>query len=150
MEHPAERIDKYRRESTEGSILYPMLALWADARGQQQVINEIAAFKKEELSHRTFQTWLPDEDSEANLYLGKENHGAALTGIPVTEGARDTLDFVFEEVSSNSHYDGLSVIEFGHWPILLTACRSHRLPVPPHVWRDLLPAMSRAENESRN
>ena len=46
VEHPAERIDKYRRESTEGSILYPMLALWADARGQQQVINEIAAFKK--------------------------------------------------------------------------------------------------------
>ncbi|RWQ22119.1 hypothetical protein [Mesorhizobium sp.] len=143
VKHPAEHSDEYRRQSTEASILYPMLALWAAARGNQRVVDEIADFKTEELGDCTFQTWLPDEDSEANLYLGNVDHGAALTGIPVTQGTRATLDFVFEEVNSNGHYDALSVIEFGHWPILLTACRSHRLPVPAHVWRDLLPAIER-------
>ncbi|UVK50960.1 hypothetical protein DBIPINDM_004161 [Mesorhizobium sp. AR02] len=144
VEHPAERSEEYRRQSSEASILYPMLALWAAARGYQQVIDEISDFKAKALGDCTFQTWLPDEDSEANLYLGNGDHGAALTGIPVTEGTRDTLDFVIEEVKSNGHYDALSVIEFGHWPILLTACRSHRLPVPAHVWRDLLQAIKRS------
>ncbi|MGJ8569499.1 MAG: hypothetical protein ACSHXI_02230 [Hoeflea sp.] len=143
VEHPAERNDEYRNENTQGSILYPLLALWAAARGNQQVVDEIAAFKMEKLSDCTFQTWLPDEDSEADIYFGGAIHGAALTGIPVTSGSRDTFDFVFEEVNSNGHYDALSVIDFGHWPILLTACRSHRLPVPAHVWRDLLPAIER-------
>ena len=101
----------------------------------------IQPFKAKSLSHCTFQTWLPDEDSEENLYLGRGNHGAALTGIPVTTGTRDALDFVLEEVASNPHYDALSAVRLGHWPIVLMACRCHRLPVPPQVWRDLLPAI---------
>lgn len=141
VDHPSKRSEEYRQSSTEGSILYPMLALWAAARGKQELFDELAAFKAESLGHCTFQTWLPDEDSEDNLYLGHDNHGAALTGIPVTAGTRDTLDFVLEEVASNPHYDALSAVRFGHWPIVLTACRCYRLPVPPQVWRDLLPVI---------
>jgi hypothetical protein len=139
--HPAERSDEYRREATEGSILYPLLALWAAGRGNQEVVDKIAAFRADELGHCTFQTWLPDEDSEGSLYLGGENHGAALTGIPVNSGSRATIEFVAEEVRTNGHYESLSVVAQGYWPILLIACRSHRLPVPPHIWRDLLPGM---------
>lgn len=139
--HPSERSDEYRQSSTEGSILYPMLALWAAARNKQELFDELAKFKAESLGHCTFQIWLPDEDSEDNLYLGRDNHGAALTGIPVTAGSQDTLKFVLEEVGNNKHYDGLSAVQLGHWPIVLTACRCHRLPVPPQVWRDLLPAV---------
>lgn len=141
VDHPSERSEEYRQSSTEGSILYPMLAQWAAARGKQELFDELAAFKAKSLSHCTFQTWLPDEDSEENLYLGRGNHGAALTGIPVTTGTRDALDFVLEEVASNPHYDALSAVRLGHWPIVLMACRCHRLPVPPQVWRDLLPAI---------
>lgn len=140
-DHPFERSEEYRKSSTEGSILYPMLAQWASARGKQELFDEVAAFKAKSLEHCTFQTWLPDEDSEDNLYLGHENHGAALTGIPVTDGSRDTLDFVLEEAGTNPHYDALSAVRLGHWPIVLTACRCHRLPVPPQVWRELLPAI---------
>lgn len=142
VEHP-ERTEAYRIQATEGSILYPMLALWATARDTQQVVDRIAEFKVKNLEHCTFQTWLPEEDSEENLYLGHDNHGAVLTGIPVSTGTRDTLDFVFNEVNSNGHYDALSVIALGHWPLLLTVCRHHRLPVPPHAWRALLPAIRR-------
>jgi hypothetical protein len=145
VDHPSERNDEYRQSSTEGSILYPMLALWAAARGNQELFDELAAFKAKSLDHCTFQTWLPDEDSEDNLYLGLDNHGAALVGIPVTAGAQDALDFVLEEASNNSHYDTLSAVRLGHWPILLTGCRCQRLPIPPQVWRDLLPAVRPAD-----
>lgn len=141
VDHPSERSAEYRQSSTEGSILYPMLALWAAARGKQEMFDVLANFKADSLGHCTFQMWLPDEDSEDNLYLGRDNHGAALTGIPITAGTRDTLDFVLEEVASNPHYDALSAVRFGHWPIVLTACRCHRLPIPPQVWRHLLPGV---------
>ncbi|HEY0113060.1 MAG TPA: hypothetical protein VGB59_07880 [Allosphingosinicella sp.] len=146
VDHPSEASDDYRKESTEGSILYPMLALWAASRGKQELFDEIARFKSRSLDHCTFQTWLPDEDSEDNLYLGRETHGAALAGIPVTEGTKDTRDFVLEEARTNKHYDALSAVELGHWPIVLTACRAHRLPVPPQVWRELLPNVSCSPN----
>lgn len=139
--HPSTRSDDYRQNATEGSILYPMLALWAAARGKRELFDELANFKAKSLGHCTFQTWLPDEDSEDNFYSGRDNHGAALTGIPVTAGTQDTLDFMLEEVASNPHFDALSAVRFGHWPIVLMACRCHRLPVPPQVWRDLLPAV---------
>lgn len=141
VEHPERHDEDYRRDATEGSILYPLLALWACARQQQSIVDTIAQFKEQELSHCTFQAWLPDEDSEDHLYLGSENHGAALTGLPVTEGTTETLDLILEEVAANSHFGALSAVSLGHWPIVMTACRHHRLPVPPNVWRDLLPAI---------
>lgn len=142
VDHPSERNDEYRTKSTEGSILYPLLAAWSAARGEQTLFDEIAKFSEGDLAHCTFQTWFPDEDSEENLYLNRENHGAALAGIPVTEGTRDTLDFILAEARTNKHYEQLTAVKLGHWPIVLTACRAHRLPVPPQVWRDLLPHVS--------
>jgi hypothetical protein len=142
VDHPSERSDDYRLASTEGSILYPMLALWAAARHEQQLFDELASFREDSLSHCTFQTWLPDEDSEEHLYLDREHHGAALAGIPITAGTQDTLDFILAEAKANKHYDQLSAVKLGHWPIVLTACRAHRLPVPPQVWRELLPNIS--------
>lgn len=141
VDHPSDRTDEYRTSSTEGSILYPMLALWAAARENRKLFDKLAEFKSEALKHCTFQTWLPDEDSEDNLYLGHDNHGAALTDIPVTAGTWDTLETVMAEVGTNSHYDMLSAVQFGHWPIVLTACRHHRIPVPPQVWRHFLTSL---------
>lgn len=143
VDHPSERSDEYRTQSTEGSILYPLLAAWLAARGEQTLFDEIAKFSEESLAHCTFQTWLPDEDSEDNIYLNRDNHGAALAGIPVTAGTSDTLDLILAEAKINRHYDQLTAVNLGHWPIVLTACRAHRLPVPPQVWRDLLPHVCR-------
>lgn len=102
VDHPLERSEEYRQNSTEGSVLYPMLAQWAAARGKQAVFDELAEFKIKSLAHCTFQTWFPDDDSEDNLYLGGDEHGAVLTDIPVTAGSRDALDFVLEEAINNS------------------------------------------------
>lgn len=134
---------EYRTRSTEGSILYPLLAAWSAARGEQTLFEEIAKFSEDTLAHCTFQTWLPAEDSEDCLYLNRDNHNATLAGIPVTGGTSDTLEFIHAEVKSNKHYDQLTAVKLGRWPIVLTACRAHRLPVPPQVWRDLLPHVCR-------
>lgn len=139
VDHPSSQSEEYRKGATEGSILYPLLAIFAAARGRQDICDELATFKMEHLDHCTFQTWLPDEDSEANLYLGGENHGAALTDIPVTGGTQDALEFVLKEATTNHHYNQLSAIRLGHWPLVLMASRAHRYPVPPQAWRDLLP-----------
>lgn len=144
VDHPSERSDDYRTASTEGSILYPLLALWAAARGKQTLFDEIARFSEDALAHCTFQTWFPHEDSEENLYLNSDNHGAVLAGIPVTEGTTDTLDFILAEAKTNKHYNQLSAVKLGHWPIVLTACRAHRLPVPPQAWLALVPNVSQA------
>lgn len=141
VEHPAERTDEYRKSTTEGSVLYPLLALWAVATGNDEARDSIARFKAEHLTHCNFQLWLPDEDSETSLYLGDDNHGAALGGVPVGEGTTATLDYVNRECATNNHFDRLSAIALGHWPVLLTACRHHRLPVPPQIWRDLFPSL---------
>lgn len=141
VDHPSERTEEHRSANTEGSIFFPMLALWAAARGKRELFDELAKFKAEALDHCTFQTWLPSEDSEVNLYLGTKNHGAALTGIPVTTGTSDTLDFVLEEARTNTHYDDLSAVKLGHWALVPMVCRSQRLPVPPQLWRQLLPAV---------
>jgi hypothetical protein len=139
VEHPADNAEAYRTEATEGSTLYPLLALWATAIDSAAVVEQLAEFKAKDLGHCTFQTWLPDEDSEALIYVGGKNHGAALTGIPVEAGTSATLEFIFAECAANPHFDKLSSITLGHWPVLLTACRHHRLPIPPHLWRDMLP-----------
>src|SRR4051794_40818090 len=81
----------------------------------------LAHFKAEDIPWCTFQTWLPDEESEASLYLGHENHGDALTGIPVRAGTRATFEYIYNECATNPHFASLSAVNLDHWIVLLTA-----------------------------
>lgn len=133
VDHPSERSDECRRSSTEGSILYPMLAIWAAGRGKQELFDELTKSKEASLDHCTFQSWLPDEDSKDNLYLGLDNHGAALTRIPVTANIQDTLEFVLHEATNNPHYDALSAVRLATGPSFsrpadVTRCRCRSSP----------------------
>lgn len=136
--HPAERSDAYRQEATEGSVLYPSLAIWAEALGRADVIDRLAEFKRDELAHCNFQLFFIDQDSEAQIYAGEDRHGSVLCDVPVAIGEKGTIAFTRHECGVTRHYEELSAIELGHWPILLTACRHHRLPLPPQLWSNLL------------
>jgi hypothetical protein len=107
-----------------------------------QTGNALANFTKSDLEHCTLQTWSRGDDSEDRIYLNKGSHGLALTHIPIKAGTRATYDFIFEEVAAGSHFDTLSAIKMGHWPVPLTACRHHRLPIPANLWRDLFMGFS--------
>jgi hypothetical protein len=142
-EHPRDKTDDYRRAATAASVLLPTLAFWTAALGDIETLKALADFKREQLSHCSFQLWLPSDDSEANIYTEAESHGAAFTDIPVTEDPRIVIDYILRECGPDTPFFRLSAVEFGHWPLIALACRHHRLPIPPHLWVGLLPGCRR-------
>ena len=138
IDHPKEHTDKYRKEASRGSILYPTLAMWAAILEDDDALSTMALFKKEYLGHCNFQYWYPDENSEKNFYVNSSVHGSALSNIPVTGDGQETISYVIDECSATDHFGELSAIRFGLWPIVLTACRHYRLPIPAHFFRELV------------
>jgi len=133
LDHPHPRGDEdYRLEVTEGSILYPSLAIWAAILGDEETYSSIAEFKEKNLFHSNFQLWYPDEESEKNLYTNRELHGAVFSHVPVDLPASDYLESLWTECVHTQYFDQLSSQEKGLWPITLLACRHYRIPVPVH------------------
>lgn len=138
LAHPKRQDDEYLKEVTAGSILYPLIAVWAALLEERQVYEEIAVLKRELLSHCTFQYWFPDESTEAHLYTGGGPHGATLTDVLVDRPEADLLNQLFSECAAAPHFEELSAVKFGWWPLVVVACRHHRLPLPLHLLRLLL------------
>lgn len=138
VSHPASASDEYRQEATEGSVLYPMLAFWVEALGRGDVLDRLANFKADDLPHCNFQMFFLDQDSEAQLYTGDDRHGSVLCDVSPRKGEKNTIAMARRECGVITDYDRLSAVELGHWPIVLTACRLHRLPVPPQLWLDII------------
>jgi len=147
VSHPASSSDEYRQEATEGSVLYPMLALWAEVLERRDVLDRIVDFKTDDLPHCNFQMFFLDQDSEAQLYVGDDRHGSVLCDVTPIKGEAHTLFMARRECEAITDYDRLSVIELGHWPIVLTACRVHRMPVPPQLWLDIIDALAKDGNQ---
>lgn len=135
--HPAETTPEYRKEKTASSTLVPVIALWIH-RFDPELFSRLAEFVATDLAHCNFQLWLPDEDSEEHLYRDDDRHGAMLHDLPVTSDPSSALTFIEAECSSDRYFSKLSAADLEHWPIILMACRHHRLPVPPDLWIGLL------------
>ncbi|MDC4728926.1 hypothetical protein OHV87_18955, partial [Acinetobacter baumannii] len=60
-------------------------------------------------------------------------HGLCLTGITY-----ENIDSAFNQIKANCKTDKditeLSAIKYEHFPIILTACRHYRLPIPYHFF----------------
>jgi hypothetical protein len=136
LDHPT-RDDAYRKEATAGSILYPMIALWAALYHDDALYGRVAAFKAENLAHCTFQFWYPDELSEQNFYTNRAMHGAVLSDVAIEKSPAEYLNQIFGECESSPFYDNLSAVGAGWWPLILMACRVHRVPPPVHLFRSL-------------
>ncbi len=132
IRHPRSQDDEHFEGATAGSTLFPMIAVWAALFDQTALFARVAELQKEHLKHSTFQLWHPSEDTEQALYINRDNHGAALTGLDLASGAEAFLEVVFDECGANGAFNDLSSVRAGAWPILLTACRRYRLPVPMH------------------
>ena len=136
--HPREATDDYRQTATAASVLIPTLAFWAAILRDGETTELLAGFAKEQLAHCALQLWLPDDATEANLYVDAEAHGAAFDGIPLGDDPQLVLNYVLQECGLETAYFQLSAVEFGHWPLVALACRHYRLPVPPHLWLGFL------------
>jgi len=130
LKHPDKGNAEYRRNATAGSVLYPMIALWAALFDANNLYEEIQRFKANDLEHCNFQLWFPDGSSEEHLYTNSDLHGATLSPVPVDLPKDEFLKHVFTECEATPHFDELSANRYGFWPVVTVACRHHRLPIP--------------------
>lgn len=136
--HPKAQTDEYRQEVTPGSVLVPLLLTWVTALDDQESIASLMTLKAGPLAHCTLQLWLPDEATERHLYLNDAIHGAALAELPITNSGQDLLKVLAETSRSADDFENLSAVKAGYFPLILTACRHYRLPVPHPFWISLL------------
>ncbi len=138
-EHPKPRTDKdYFQRATNASTLFPTLVIWKRLSEPRARFTDLAKFIEDNLSHCTLQLWVPNEASEEHLYSNTAVHGLALVGLSISETADELLEVVIEECRHNSgRFQDLSATRFGFWPIILAACRHHRLPIPPNFLQEL-------------
>lgn len=132
-QHPRQG-DEYRNEVTAGSILYPTLGVWLAILGEEEAFKELSEFhRSDDMKHCTWQLWVPDETSEEMFYRDLDVHGAAITDLNFV-GLETLIEQVNKEIVASSGFGKLSAARLGLWPIILTACRFYRLPVPIHFW----------------
>ncbi len=139
-EHPKPKSDEdYFKEATAGSTLLPTLVIWKKIIELSANFAEATKFIANELPHCTLQLWVPNQASEEHLYTNSGVHGLALVGLSISENGDELIEVVQEECGHNkSHFEGLSAIKSGFWPIVLTACRHHRIPIPPNFFEELI------------
>jgi hypothetical protein len=137
LSHPKPGDNEYRKNVTSGSILYPIIALWAAVLDDEETYNNIAHLKQEHLQHCNFQFWYPDECSEAHFYTDGDSHGAVLSNACVDRPKEELLALVFSECNQSPHFKEMSAIKFGWWPLIVVACRHYRLPLPLHLLEGL-------------
>ena len=130
LSHPKSGDNEYRKNVTSGSILYPILALWAALLDDEKTYNNIADLKQKYLLHCNFQLWYPDECSEAHFYTNSDSHGAVLSNVCVDRSKEEFLAQVFGECDQSPQFKELSAITFDYWPLIVVACRHYRLPLP--------------------
>lgn len=146
--HPRDHTDEYRKEATSGSILIPLLAAFLSALGDTKSLKTLVALKAKELEHCTLQLWMPDSASEEGLYIGTHDHGVALTDLPLSASGSDLLKTINDACNESKDFDALTAVATGHWPMVLTACRHYRLPVPPQLWIRMVDPLGAAPSMS--
>ena len=133
VEHPRDEAG-YREMATAGSILVPTLATWAAIADDPDTLGMLTEFASGPYKHSALQLWYPGDDSEEHFYRGSADHGLAATGIKVVRSCGAMVASIAAECTASSAFRSLSAIRRGLWPLVLLACRHHRMPVPPHFW----------------
>lgn len=132
--HPRERTEEYRKEATSGSILVPLLAAFLSALDDHKALETLNTLKESALQHCTLQLWMPDRASEDGIYVGAHDHGVALCDLPLSATGNELLMIIKNACDRSEDFSSLSAVAADYWPIILTACRQYRLPVPPQFW----------------
>jgi hypothetical protein len=129
-----------RKELTAASILYPYLALFAMAFGNNELVADLGEFQTEHLPHCNFQIWVPNSRTEGKLWSGQRN-GSALGSLKIGRDGKELLAAVRKEAAATSHFEELSAVKLDQLPFFLLACRFFRYPPPPQTWLPLVDEM---------
>lgn len=136
LRHPVNRGNDYFQRSTRGSVLVPFVLTGLERLGATEAHSFLLHVVRQHLGHMTQQLWVPSEETDNVLWRQGRSIGY---GIPVGIGEIDG-----RMVSLSEEADGIAAdhdailkteaISRGLAPLFLTACRHHRLPLPPHFW----------------
>lgn len=132
--HPISADQSYRDEACAGSILYPYLYLWLHNLGDENEIKEFIERLEQKIPNCTYQAWLPDEDSDEHMWRGDTYHGVCVPGLSPSNGFEAFTETLNEAMTVCNSIGEFSAIKLGLVPMLLTACRHYRLPIPPNFW----------------
>ncbi len=130
IRHPTFLDENYRKEVTAGSVLYPVIMIFAAMLNDDGLYQNIQSIKNNLLKHCNFQVWYPNENSEENFYLNEKTHGTALCHIRIEQSAKELLTQLFAESKQSNSFKNLSAAKSGLDPLILVACRHYRLPIP--------------------
>lgn len=131
--HPKGDSD-YRAKATAGSILIPTLAVWAATTGDVETLETLADFSAGPYKHSTLQLLFPGQDTEEHLYCGSDDHGLNVNGMRIERSCAAMLSMIESDCAAYSEFKALSAIQRGCWPLVISASRHHRVPVPPQFW----------------
>ncbi|MEQ5734112.1 MULTISPECIES: hypothetical protein [Providencia] len=128
--------NNYKNKATEASILYPLLVVFCSLYKLDSVSEKLEKFATNELTHCTLQYWYPNQDSEQNMYSNSDMHGSASTNFPIN--GNSAIRHIVQECKNSDSFKRMSAFTEGKAPLILTACRCYRYPVPFHYIEDWL------------
>lgn len=124
----------YKNKVTEASVLYPLLTVFCSLYKLDSVSQDLEKFATEKLAHSTLQYWYPNQHSEDAMYSNSDTHGSASTDFPMNSSS--ALEHIKQECSEADSFKKMSAVTEGKAPLVLTACRCYRYPVPFHCLED--------------
>ncbi|QXP39487.1 hypothetical protein KE624_07390 [Shewanella algae] len=124
----------YKNKVTEASVLYPLLMVFCSLYKLDSVSQDLEKFATEKLAHSTLQYWYPNQHSEDAMYSNSDTHGSASTDFPMNSSS--ALEHIKQECSEADSFKKMSAVTEGKAPLVLTACRCYRYPVPFHYLED--------------
>ncbi|OOY31272.1 hypothetical protein [Thioclava sp. F36-6] len=134
--HPPNQSDEYFESSTVGSILVPFVLVGLERLGAEENLAELKRVVDEELSHMTQQVWVPHEGTDDAIWRSGQSIGTAVP-VPALSMEDESVSLSVEVQEIAAEHEALlksDVMQRGMLPLFLTACRHHRLPLPPHLW----------------
>ena len=134
LQYDENRSDEHFKNQTLGSILYPMLTRMCNNLGLHEQKARLVYIIQELLPHTTQQIYFLDEDSEENIWNGGIEHGTTVVDVPLCDEEEVYEEFFQRCFADLGCFTELSSTNHKYVPILLTACRLHRIPVPPQLW----------------
>ncbi|EKO3618193.1 hypothetical protein M3908_001739 [Vibrio metschnikovii] len=124
----------YKNKVTEANVLYPLLTVFCSLYKLDSVSQDLEKFATEKLAHSTLQYWYPNQHSEDAMYSNSDTHGSASTDFPMNSSS--ALEHIKQECSEADSFKKMSAVTEGKAPLVLTACRCYRYPVPFHYLED--------------
>lgn len=132
LNHPVSADDSYRAEACSGSI--PYLFVWLEYSANDDEKLEFKERLARFLPNCTHQAWLPDEETDAQIWRGETYHGVCVTDLSPQRGFEEVAETLHLAIENCTDINEISAVKSGLVVLFLAACRHYRLPIPPHFW----------------